>query len=177
MHTLLHSGRGLTGESVNVTALSDLLNLARGDRSTDDLIAAARKAGHEVDRATVFRALKGEHAKTPRESTLTALSAVFGVDVRLLRKAAGRGMGELDDWVPPTEARQLSQRWARRWHGQPAPIGRRSICGWMLTLCVTGCGGCIPLRSTTCGGAWLRSSPLCTRYTHQCLTTPANAKQ
>lgn len=92
-----------------MTALSDLLNAAKGDRSVDRLIEAAEKRGHVVDRGTVFRALNGDHAKRPREETLSAFAAVFELDIRKVREAADRPAGELGPWVPTSEAAQLDR--------------------------------------------------------------------
>lgn len=92
-----------------MTALSDLLNDAKGDRNIDLLIEAAEERGHMIDRGTVYRALAGEHAKRPREQTLTALSEVFGLDVRKVREAADRPAGELGPWDPTPESAQLDR--------------------------------------------------------------------
>src|SRR5690349_17205760 len=94
-----------------VTALSDLLVAAKGDRSVDDLIAAAEKRGAELEptfRATAYKALKGDHAKSPRESTLRQLCQVFGLDIRRVREAVQKPPGELGPWTPTPEADRLS---------------------------------------------------------------------
>ncbi|WP_436699919.1 hypothetical protein [Nocardioides sp. BYT-33-1] len=95
-----------------MTALSDLLNDAKGDRSVDQLIQAARDRGVEVSdtaRANAYKALKGRHAKNPTDNVLTVWSEIFGVPVTELRKAVGKPAGELGPWVPVSEAGQLSQ--------------------------------------------------------------------
>lgn len=98
---------------VNVTALSDLLRDAKGERSVDDLIAAAEKRlGREIRptfRATIYKALDGEHAKTPRDETLRLFADVFGLDVRDIRASVERPRGELGPWKPVDEANQLDQ--------------------------------------------------------------------
>ncbi|HSV37503.1 MAG TPA: hypothetical protein VLI04_01980 [Nocardioidaceae bacterium] len=95
-----------------MTALSDILNRAKGDRSVDQMIDAARKNGAEVDsnaRGNIYKALKGDHAQSPTDRTLRMWAAVFGVTPIELREAAGRPPGELGPWVPTDEAGQLSQ--------------------------------------------------------------------
>lgn len=96
-----------------MTALSDLLNDAKGDRSVDDLIEAAeKKSGHPIRRtfrSTIYKALEGDHAKNPREETLGLFADVFQVDIRTLRLAADKPAGELGPWVPTTEAARLDR--------------------------------------------------------------------
>jgi hypothetical protein len=94
---------------VNVTELSNLLNDAKGDRAVDRLIADAEKQGHKIHRGTIYRALDGDHAKHPREETLQAFAAVFGVDVGELRRAVKRPAGELGPWVPTPDSAQLDR--------------------------------------------------------------------
>lgn len=116
MHTTAQGAlrlHALRPESCHVTALSNLLADAKGDRSVDALIEQAEKAGHSVDRGTVYRALKGEHAKRPREETLASLAAVFGLDIRKVREAAARPSGERVPWTPPKEADQLDRNQRR----------------------------------------------------------------
>lgn len=95
-----------------MTALSDLLNDAKADNSVDNLIAAAEKRGTTINgtaRATVYKALNGDHAKRPREATLSMFAEIFQLDVREVRAAAGRAPGELGEWAPPAESAQLAQ--------------------------------------------------------------------
>jgi hypothetical protein len=92
-----------------VTALSQLLADSRGDLNIDAQVAKARDAGHRINRATVYKALRGEHAKNPPDEMLKALAYVFGLDVRKVREAADRPPGELGPWEPTAEAGQLSQ--------------------------------------------------------------------
>lgn len=94
---------------VNVTELSELLNRAKGDRVVDRLIADAEKQGHKIHRGTIYRALDGDHAKHPRDETLRAFAAVFGVDVGKLRQAVKRPAGELGPWVPVSDSAQLDR--------------------------------------------------------------------
>lgn len=92
-----------------MTALSDRLNQARGDESTDTIAERATRAGHPIDRSVVFRALNGEHAKQPRESTLQALAAGFNIPVQELRELAGRPPGEPEPWTPPAVSASLTR--------------------------------------------------------------------
>lgn len=93
-----------------MTALSDFLNDHKGeDFNVDARVAAAAKDGHAIDRATVFKVLNGDHARNPREATLAALAAVFELDVRDVREAAGKPRGELGEWKPTSESARLNQ--------------------------------------------------------------------
>ena len=90
--------------------LSAYLANAKQDRSIDDIAEAARRGGHEVSRSVVAKYLRGEHGRRPPESTLAGLAAGFGVDVRVLRRLAGRAPGELGPYVPTEEASSLTQQ-------------------------------------------------------------------
>ncbi len=95
-----------------MTPLAKLLNLAKGDRSVDTLIADARKRGVPVPesaRGNIYKALDGKHAKTPTDRVLTLWAEVFRLNVQDLREAVGRPRGELGPWVPPDEANQLNE--------------------------------------------------------------------
>lgn len=91
-----------------MTALSDRLAQAKGDRSIDDVVARAGEQGHRIDRSAVARYLKGEHGPRPRQETLAALAAGFEVDARELRALAGRPPGELGPYVPTSESASLT---------------------------------------------------------------------
>lgn len=92
-----------------MTRLSDFLNLMRDGRSVDAMVEAAWKDGHDINRATVYRYLKGDEPKNPPEPVLQALASAFRVDVRDLRVLAGRPAGELGPYEPPSEAARLSK--------------------------------------------------------------------
>lgn len=92
-----------------VSELSRALRDAKLDRSIDDIVATAAKRGHEIDRSVVSRYLAGEHAKRPREATLAALAAGFGLDVRVLRHLAGKPAGELGPYTPTDESASLTR--------------------------------------------------------------------
>lgn len=95
-----------------MTPLARLLLDAKGDRSVDSLIAEAERRGVTVNptaRATVYKALKGDHAKNPREETVQLFASVFALDLRDVRQAAGKPRGELGRWVPTNEAHRLDQ--------------------------------------------------------------------
>lgn len=95
---------------VDVTALSDLLNEAKDQgRNIDHWVEQSEEAGCKINRATVYKALNGEHAKNPSEQVLRGLAFVFDVDIRDLRVAAGKPRGELGEWIPTTESSRLSQ--------------------------------------------------------------------
>lgn len=93
---------------VRVSALSDRLVEAKGDRSIDDIVARAEEQGHRIDRSAVARYLKGEHGSRPRQETLAALAAGFDLDTRELRSLAGRPPGELGPYVPTSESASLT---------------------------------------------------------------------
>ncbi len=95
-----------------MTELSELLLKAKGDRSVDQLIAEAERHGSEINhtaRSGIYKALKGEHAKSPRDSSLRLWARVFGLDVTRVREAADRPAGELGPWTPVEEAAQLDR--------------------------------------------------------------------
>ncbi|MBK7821961.1 MAG: helix-turn-helix domain-containing protein [Tessaracoccus sp.] len=90
--------------------LSTYLANAKLDRSIDDIAAAARRGGHPLSRSVIAKYLRGEHGTNPPESTLAALAVGLGVDVRELRRLAGKPAGELGPYVPTAEAASLTQR-------------------------------------------------------------------
>lgn len=92
-----------------VSELSEFLNSKLGDRVADDIVREASRHGYAIDRTVVYNALNGNHAKKPREETLQALAAGFGVDVRMLRELVGRQPGELGPWKPVPEAAALTK--------------------------------------------------------------------
>ena len=92
-----------------VSDLSDYLKRHQGDRKPDQIVEEAARLGHSIDRTAVYAALRGRYAKVPREETLAALAAGFGLDVRELRRLAGKPAGELGPWSPPREASSLTQ--------------------------------------------------------------------
>lgn len=94
--------------AARVSALSDRLIEAKGDRSIDDIVARAQQQGHRIDRSAVARYLKGEHGPRPRQETLSALAAGFDLDARELRGLAGRPPGELGPYVPTSESVSLT---------------------------------------------------------------------
>lgn len=92
-----------------MTALSDRLADAKGDRSIDSIVAQAEANGHTIDRSTVARYCGGGGAKNPPDAVLRALAAGLGLDVRELRTLAGKPAGELGPWTPPDESARLSR--------------------------------------------------------------------
>ena len=94
---------------VAVSDLSEFLANAKGDRSIDAIADKATAAGHRIGRSVVAKYLRGEHGPRIPEATLTGLAAGFGVDVRELRRLAGRPPGELGPYVPTAEASSLTQ--------------------------------------------------------------------
>ena len=94
---------------VAVSDLSEFLANAKGDRSIDAIADKATAAGHRIGRSVVAKYLRGEHGPRMPEATLTGLAAGFGVDVRELRRLAGRPPGELGPYVPIAEASSLTQ--------------------------------------------------------------------
>lgn len=94
---------------VAVSDLSEFLANEKGDRSIDAIADKATAAGHRIGRSVVAKYLRGEHGPRIPEATLTGLAAGFGVDVRELRRLAGRPPGELGPYVPTAESSSLTQ--------------------------------------------------------------------
>lgn len=90
--------------------LSKYLSDKLGDRVPDDIVKAANEAGFSIDRTVVYAYVKGRHAKRPREATLKALAAGFGLDLRDLRELAGHPRGELGRFEVVDEADWLTYR-------------------------------------------------------------------
>lgn len=96
-----------------VVAVSDLSNFlanAKGDRSIDEISKQAHSEGHPISRSAIAKYLRGEHGPRPPESTLEGLAAGFGVDLRELRRLAGRTPGELGPYVPTDESASLTRK-------------------------------------------------------------------
>lgn len=92
-----------------MSRLSDRLNEAKPGVSIVAGVERARRAGHAIDRGTVYRYLKGDHAKNPSDETLAALGAVFGLRVTELRRLADKPTGELEPYEPPAYANRLNR--------------------------------------------------------------------
>lgn len=119
--------------------LTERLNDAKGDDSIDAIAERAAKVGHDIDRTTIARYVRGGRAKNPPEPVLQALAAGLGLDVRELRRLAELPHGELGPWIPPQESARLSKAQRRAFdtliraiatdrqeqdHERPAPITR-----------------------------------------------------
>lgn len=92
-----------------MSRLSERLNEAKPNISVQAAVERARKAGHAIDRGTVYRYLKGNHAKDPSDETLAALAEVFELKVTELRKLAEKPIGELEPYQPPAYANRLNR--------------------------------------------------------------------
>jgi len=92
-----------------MSALAERLRAAKGDRSIDDIVKLAAREGLKIHRAMVAHYLKGEHGPRPRDATIAALAAGFGLDVRELRVLAGMPPGELEPYEPAKEAARLNR--------------------------------------------------------------------
>lgn len=95
-----------------MTALSDLLNDAKGDESVDALLDRTEKRGTQVSRtarSSIYKALSGDHAKNPREETLQLWALVFDLDIREMRQAVDKPAGELGPWEPTPESARLDR--------------------------------------------------------------------
>lgn len=63
----------------------------------------------QLDRATVYKYLAGNHPANPAEQVLQAFASVLpGVSVVQLRAAANQPTGEELPWIPPVEANRLT---------------------------------------------------------------------
>lgn len=85
MHTPLCVLRHLGLMVVVVSRLSDRLAEAYGDQTQEQIAERARRAGHQIDRSMISKALADKLGPKPREATLQALAAGFRLDVRELR--------------------------------------------------------------------------------------------
>ena len=90
-----------------MSALSDRLNEARGDRSVREIGRAAKKV-NGTGESTVIPYFNGKHG-TPSLPVLTALADVLDVPLSELRIAAGLPAGERLPYKPPAEADLLSR--------------------------------------------------------------------
>lgn len=101
----------ISGKVDRMTALSDLLKTSIDNGTTvPEALTRMRKSGNPLDKAQVYRAVKGQHAKRPTERVLTGLSVGFKIPVTRLREAVNAPAGELGRYVPPREADRLNQR-------------------------------------------------------------------
>lgn len=89
--------------------LSRYLADAKGDRSIDDIAKRATESGHPLSRSVVAKYLRGEHGTRPPEETLQGLAAGLQLDVRELRRLAGRPPGELGQYTPTPLSASLTQ--------------------------------------------------------------------
>jgi len=63
----------------------------------------------QLDRATVYKYLAGNHPANPADHVLQSFAAVLpGVTVTQLRAAANQPAGEELPWIPPVEANRLT---------------------------------------------------------------------
>jgi transcriptional regulator with XRE-family HTH domain len=93
-----------------VTALSDLLVASnKAGLSARAVARKARESGYSLNHDTAARYLRGDHG-VPDEATLIALSDIFGVSMRELRKAADLPSETTAPYVPPAEASRLTRR-------------------------------------------------------------------
>jgi transcriptional regulator with XRE-family HTH domain len=96
-----------------MSTLSDLLRAENSQHLSARAISqAARKEGHTLNHDTAARYLRGEHGK-PNEATLKAFSAVLGIPLARLRRAAALPADITEPYQPPTEADRLSRRQRR----------------------------------------------------------------
>ncbi|HEX8079518.1 MAG TPA: hypothetical protein VF557_04875 [Jatrophihabitans sp.] len=96
-----------------MSALSELLQAENSKSLSARAISqAARELGFTLNHDTAARYLRGEHGK-PDESTLRAFSAVLGVSLAKLRRAASLPADVTEPYQPPAEADRLSRRQRR----------------------------------------------------------------
>lgn len=89
-----------------MSALSDLLNSYKGDRSVRAIGRACVKYGVGVSTVTPY--FNGSHGLNPPEEVLYALSMVMPLDIGRLRAAANVPRGEEEPYVAPLEANRLN---------------------------------------------------------------------
>lgn len=94
-----------------MSALSDLLTQAKGDRTVRDVGRSVAKK-YDVGESTVIPYFSGKHGN-PKDRVLVALAHELDLDVRDLRTAAGLPRGEREPYSPPESANLLSTRQRR----------------------------------------------------------------
>lgn len=92
-----------------MTALSDRLNEAKGDKGLDTVVAQAEARGHTVHRGTFANYFRGKHAKRPSEDVLLALADGLDLKVTELRAIVGMPAGELGEYKPTPLANRLNR--------------------------------------------------------------------
>lgn len=90
-----------------MSALSDLLNEARGDLSVREV--GRRVAKHGIGESTIIPYFNGRHG-TPSVQVLNALAKVLPVGLGQLYTAVGLSAGENEPYEPPIEATMLTRR-------------------------------------------------------------------
>jgi hypothetical protein len=90
-----------------VSSLSDYLNAQLPDGWQKPQLVEALHG--QLDRATVYKYLAGNHPANPTDQVLQAFAAVLpSVSVTQLRAAANQPIGEELPWIPPVEANRLT---------------------------------------------------------------------
>lgn len=113
MHTPLCVLRYLGLMVVVVSRLSDRLAEAYGDQTQEQIAERARRAGHQIDRSMISKALADKLGPKPREATLQALAAGFRLDVRELRELVGRTGEDLGVYAGPEFSASLTRKQRR----------------------------------------------------------------
>lgn len=94
---------------VVVSKLSELLNERnREGWSAREIGRRAESKGKVLSQANAVLLLSGKHAKRPKLETLEAVAAVLPVTVEEMREALGFRPDPGQPWVPPDEARLLT---------------------------------------------------------------------
>lgn len=90
-----------------MSGLSDYLNAQLPDGWQKPQLVEALHG--QLDRATVYKYLAGNHPANPADQVLQAFASVLpGVSVVQLRAAANQPLGEELPWIPPVEANRLT---------------------------------------------------------------------
>jgi len=90
-----------------VSGLSDYLNARLPDGWQKPQLVEALHG--QLDRATVYKYLAGNHPANPADQVLQAFASVLpGVTVMQLRAAANQPAGAELPWIPPVEANRLT---------------------------------------------------------------------
>jgi hypothetical protein len=90
-----------------VSSLSDYLNAQLPDGWQKPQLVEALHG--QLDRATVYKYLAGNHPANPTDQVLQAFASVLpSVSVTQLRAAANQPIGEELPWIPPVEANRLT---------------------------------------------------------------------
>jgi hypothetical protein len=92
-----------------MTRLSERLKLAFDESSIGEVTRRAEAAGHRFNRPNFYKALRGDHARRPHDSTLREWADGLGLDVRELRQLVDLPEGDYGIYTGPDESARLNR--------------------------------------------------------------------